>query len=84
MSLKRIGRNNFVDALLRLRCSGLAVQDGRSVHLGTTAEELAAHAAHLLRSPDAARQTVDEAEAVLSEHYLLDVVAPMARRLLFG
>jgi glycosyltransferase involved in cell wall biosynthesis len=64
--------------------AGLAVQDGRSVHLGTTAEELAAHAAHLLRSPAAARQTVGEAEAVLSEHYLLDVVAPMARRLLIG
>ena len=29
-------------------------------------------------------RTVDEASAVLSEHYLLDVVVPRARRLLTG
>jgi glycosyltransferase involved in cell wall biosynthesis len=64
--------------------TGLAVVDGRSVHLGTTAAELAAHAARLLSDPGEARATVDEAETVLSEHYLLDVVVPRARRLLFG
>jgi hypothetical protein len=38
----------------------------------------------LLDDPDESRRTVDEAEAVLSEHYLLDVVVPRARRLLIG
>ena len=64
--------------------AGLDVVDGRSVHLGTTAAELAAHAVRLLASPVAARRTVDEADAVLSEHYLLDVVVPRAQRLLLG
>ena len=64
--------------------AGLDVVDGRSVHLGTTAAELAAHTVRLLGSPDEARRTVDEAEAVLSEHYLLDVVVPRARQLLLG
>ena len=64
--------------------AGLAVVDGRSVHLGTTAGELAAHTARLLTDPDEARRTVDEAEAVLAANYLLDVVAPRARRLLLG
>jgi glycosyltransferase involved in cell wall biosynthesis len=64
--------------------AGLDVIDGRSVHLGASPEELAAHAVRLLRHPDDARRTVDEAEAVLAEHYLLDVVVPRARRLLLG
>ncbi len=64
--------------------AGLEVVDGRSVHLGASPEELAAHVVRLLRHPDDARRTVDEAEAVLSEHYLLDVVVPRARRLLLG
>ena len=63
---------------------GLAVHDGRSVHLGSSPDGLAAHVARLLRSPDEARGTVVEASAVLSEHYLLDVVAPRARQLLTG
>ena len=58
--------------------AGLDVVDGRSVHLGTTAAELAAHTVRLLAAPDASRRTVDEADAVLSEHYLLDVVVPPA------
>jgi glycosyltransferase involved in cell wall biosynthesis len=64
--------------------AGLDVVDGRSVHLGTTAAELAAHTVRLLTDPEVARRTVDEAEAVLTEHYLLDVVGPRARRLLTG
>jgi glycosyltransferase involved in cell wall biosynthesis len=64
--------------------AGLAVVDGHSVHLGTTTAELAAHTVRLLRGPDEARRTVDDAEAVLSEHYLLDVVVPRARRLLLS
>ena len=64
--------------------TGLEVVDGRSVHLGGSANELAAHTVRLLGAPDEARRTVDEAEAVLSEHYLLDVVVPRARRLLTG
>jgi glycosyltransferase involved in cell wall biosynthesis len=64
--------------------AGLDVVDGRSVHLATTTAGLAAHTARLLRDPDEARRTVDEAEAVLTEHYLLDVVVPRARRLLLG
>ncbi len=34
--------------------------------------------------PSEARRLVGEASAVLSAHYLLDVVAPSARRLIFG
>jgi glycosyltransferase involved in cell wall biosynthesis len=64
--------------------AGLAVLDGRSVHLGATADELAAHVVHLLRAPHVAASTVDEAEAVLAAHYVLEVVAPRARRLLIG
>lgn len=64
--------------------SGLEVVDGRSVHLGVTATELAAHATRILGAPDEARRTVDDADAVLAEHYLLDVVVPRARRLLVG
>jgi glycosyltransferase involved in cell wall biosynthesis len=64
--------------------AGLDVVDGRSVHLGTSVAELAAHTVRLLTDPDAARRTVAEAEAVLSEHYLLDVVGRRARRLLTG
>lgn len=64
--------------------AGLDVVDGRSVHLGANAPELAARAVHLLRSPDAAQRTVHAAQAVLDEHYRLDVVAPRARRLLIG
>jgi len=64
--------------------AGLEVIDGRSVHLGASAAELAAHTVRLLSVPDEARRTVDEAEAVLAEHYLLDVVVPRARRLLTG
>ena len=64
--------------------AGLDVVDGRSVHLGTSAAELATHTARLLSDPHDARRTVDEADRVLSEHYLLDVVVPRARRLLFG
>jgi glycosyltransferase involved in cell wall biosynthesis len=64
--------------------AGLDVVDGRSVHLGSTAAELAAHTVRLLGDPDEARRTAGEADAVLSEHYLLDVVVPRARRLLTG
>jgi glycosyltransferase involved in cell wall biosynthesis len=64
--------------------SGLEVADGRSVHLGATAAQLAEHTARLLNTPGEARRTVEEADAVLSEHYLLDVVVPRARRLLTG
>jgi glycosyltransferase involved in cell wall biosynthesis len=64
--------------------SGLEVVDGESVHLGTTPAELAAHAVRLLGDPIEARRTVDRAEAVVAEHYLLDVVVPRARRLLIG
>ncbi len=66
--------------------AGLDIVDGRSVHLGTSAAE-----ARRTRRPtaritrrEAKRRTVDEAEAVLSEHYLLDVVVPRAWRLLLG
>ena len=58
--------------------------DGRSVHLGASAAELAVHTVRLVGAPDEARRTVDEAETVLAEHYLLDVVVPRARRLLTG
>ncbi len=64
--------------------AGLAVHDGRSVHLGETPAALAAQAARLVRAPAESRRTVDAASAVLSEHYLLDVVAPLARQLLIG
>jgi glycosyltransferase involved in cell wall biosynthesis len=64
--------------------AGLEVVAGRSVHLGATAGELAAHTARLLGDPEEVHRTVEEAEAVLSEHYLLDVVVPRARRLLTG
>jgi glycosyltransferase involved in cell wall biosynthesis len=64
--------------------AGLQVDDGRSVLLGERADALAAHAARLLRTPHEVRRMVDEASAVLAEHYLLDVVAPRARRLLIG
>jgi glycosyltransferase involved in cell wall biosynthesis len=64
--------------------AGLAVHDGRSVHLGDTPAALAAQTARLLRAPAEAQRTVDEASAVLAEHYLLDVVAPVARQLLLG
>jgi glycosyltransferase involved in cell wall biosynthesis len=64
--------------------SGLEVVDGESVHLGTTPAELTAHAVRLFGDPAEARRTVDRAEAVVAEHYLLDVVVPRARRLLIG
>ena len=62
--------------------AGLELHDGRSVHLGATAQQLAAQAVWLLGAAAEVRRTVDEADAVLSEHYLLDVVVPRARRLL--
>jgi hypothetical protein len=64
--------------------AGLDVVDGISVHLGDSPVALADHAVRLLRDPARSRRTVDEAEAVLAEHYLLDVVVPRARRLLTG
>jgi glycosyltransferase involved in cell wall biosynthesis len=64
--------------------AGLDVVDGISVHLGDSPAALADHAVRLLRDPARSRRTVDEAEAVLAEHYLLDVVVPRARRLLAG
>jgi glycosyltransferase involved in cell wall biosynthesis len=64
--------------------AGLDVVEGVSVHLGDSPAALADHAVRLLRDPARARRTVDEAEAVLAEHYLLDVVVPRARRLLTG
>jgi len=63
---------------------GLAVLDGESVLLGEDAVALAAHAAALLRDPGATRRLVVEASRVLGAHYLLDVVAPRARRVLFS
>lgn len=64
--------------------AGLAVRDGESVLLAEDAVALAAHAARLLRAPDEARRLVAGASAVLATHYLLDVVASPARRLIFG
>jgi glycosyltransferase involved in cell wall biosynthesis len=64
--------------------AGLDVVDGVSVHVGDSPAALADHTVRLLRDPARARRTVDEAEAVLAEHYLLDVVVPRARRLLTG
>ena len=68
----------------RAAVAGLDVRDGESVALADDAKALAAQAARLLRAPDEARRLVAGASAVLSAHYLLDVVAPSARRLIFG
>jgi glycosyltransferase involved in cell wall biosynthesis len=64
--------------------AGLEVDDGVSVHIGTSPAALAAHTVRLLRDPEEARRTVDTAATVLAEHYLLDVVVARARRLLAG
>jgi glycosyltransferase involved in cell wall biosynthesis len=62
--------------------AGLDVVDGRSVHLGADGPALATLAARLLRDPARARRTVEQADVVLDDQYLLDVVVPRARRLL--
>ena len=64
--------------------AGLEVRDGVSVLLGDDAAALARHAARLLRDPTQARRLVAGASVVVHDHYLLDVVAPPARRLIFG
>jgi len=64
--------------------AGLAVREGTSVLVGDDATTLTAHVVTLLRDPTRARALVAEASVVVREHYLLDVVAADARRLVFG
>ena len=64
--------------------AGLAVRDGVSVLLGHDAAELAQRAASVLIEPALARSVVTEASRIVREHYVLEVVAPVARRAVFG
>jgi glycosyltransferase involved in cell wall biosynthesis len=64
--------------------AGIAVRDGATVLLGDDPPTLARHAAALLGDPARAREMVDAASTLVRDHYVLDVVAPEARRLIFG
>ena len=64
--------------------AGLAVVDGQSVLLGDDPTTLADRAASVLTEPQLARRLVAEASRVVREHYVLDVVGPQARRVVFG
>jgi glycosyltransferase involved in cell wall biosynthesis len=64
--------------------AGLAVRDGVTVLLGQTPALLAQQTAALLRDPVRSRQVADEASVLVHEHYVLDVVAPLARQVILG
>ncbi len=64
--------------------AGLEVRDGVTVLLGDDPAQLARHAARLLRDPVRAGELADAASVLVHDHYVLDVVAPLARRLIFG
>jgi glycosyltransferase involved in cell wall biosynthesis len=64
--------------------AGLPVRDGGSVLLGVDATTLARQTIALLQDPARARAVAAEASALVHGHYVLDVVAPAARRLIFG
>ena len=68
----------------RTAVSGLAVRDGVSVLLAETPGELAACTVEVLRGSARARGLVAEASRVVREHYVLDVVAPVVRRIVLG
>jgi glycosyltransferase involved in cell wall biosynthesis len=64
--------------------AGLAVRDRESVLLGGDLAELAALTASVLTEPARARRLVTEAARIVREHYVLEVVAPQVRRVVFG